>query len=123
MCQPGPGAAGVQVLRDSYFWAQQVKAAAVTNTARGITSKMLLLGTAADQVCNLSSELERTSTACQTGCLHNANSQFTWSSLEDAPALLTFQQTFWRGARASSDVATPPSPTFYSPTPRLRRCT
>ena len=40
-----------QVLRDSYFWASQVKAAAVTTTARGVTSKMLLLGTAADQVC------------------------------------------------------------------------
>jgi ER membrane protein complex subunit 1, C-terminal len=42
---------GAQVLRDSYFWASQVKAAAVTTTARGITSKMLLLGTTADQVC------------------------------------------------------------------------
>lgn len=43
---------GVQVLRDSYFWASQVTAVAVTTTARGITSKMLLLGTSADQVSN-----------------------------------------------------------------------
>lgn len=40
------------MLRDSYFWASQVKSAAVTTTARGITSKMLLLGTSADQVHN-----------------------------------------------------------------------
>jgi len=37
------------VLRESFFWGVEVTSAAVTTTARGITSKFLLLGTASDQ--------------------------------------------------------------------------
>lgn len=35
----------------SYFFAQSVKTIAVTSTAKGITSKQLLIGTIGDQVC------------------------------------------------------------------------
>ena len=37
----------------SYFFAQSVKTIAVTSTAKGITSKQLLIGTIGDQVCKI----------------------------------------------------------------------
>ncbi len=41
----------VEVKGQSYFFTYTVKALTVTTTARGITSKQLLLGTVSDQVC------------------------------------------------------------------------
>jgi hypothetical protein len=41
----------VEVKGQSYFFTYTVKALTVTTTARGITSKQLLLGTVTDQVC------------------------------------------------------------------------
>lgn len=41
----------VVVKSQSYFFTHSVKAMAVTQTAKGITSKQLLIGTIGDQVC------------------------------------------------------------------------
>ncbi len=41
----------VEVKGQSYFFTYTLKALTVTTTARGITSKQLLLGTVTDQVC------------------------------------------------------------------------
>ena len=43
----------VVVKSQSYFFTHSVKAMAVTQTAKGITSKQLLIGTIGDQVCCL----------------------------------------------------------------------
>jgi hypothetical protein len=43
----------VMVKSQSYFFTHSVKAMAVTQTAKGITSKQLLIGTIGDQVCCL----------------------------------------------------------------------
>jgi hypothetical protein len=43
----------VAVKSQSYFFTHSVKAMAVTQTAKGITSKQLLIGTIGDQVCCL----------------------------------------------------------------------
>jgi ER membrane protein complex subunit 1 len=41
----------VVVKSQSYFFTHSVKAMAVTQTSKGITSKQLLIGTIGDQVC------------------------------------------------------------------------
>lgn len=41
----------VLVKSQSYFFTHSVKVMAVTSTAKGITSKHLLIGTVGDQVC------------------------------------------------------------------------
>lgn len=43
----------VMVKSQSYFFTFSVKAIAATQTAKGITSKQLLIGTIGDQVCFL----------------------------------------------------------------------
>lgn len=42
----------------SYYFTHSVKTMAVTSTAKGITSKQILVGTIGDQVCQMSELLD-----------------------------------------------------------------